>query len=89
MDIKLIIDHLYLGDEYSSCSRLSLIERNIRYLVNAGYPNCKSHYEKEIQFYRYISFPFQSDLLHDDVKEMFDVCVEFIGMKTLINLLPQ
>lgn len=80
MNIQHIINNLYLGDEYSSCSRLSLVEWNIRYLVNAGYPNCKSHYESESQFYRYIPFRFQSDMSLDEVIGCLTECVEFIGM---------
>ena len=43
-----ILKNLYLGNGWNSCFRDQLIEYNIQYILNLGYPHCKNHFENVI-----------------------------------------
>jgi hypothetical protein len=50
-----ILADLLLGSEWNACSREQLIEHNVGWILNAGFPQCNNHFISEIDNYQYLA----------------------------------
>lgn len=67
---------LYIANEYAAATKRILLERNIRSLVNCGFPQSISHYREE--GFSYLSVPLVGSE-EDDGLQYFRSVFDFIG----------
>lgn len=73
-----VLKGLYFSNEFMACQRAQLVQRNVRYLVNAGHPKCTEHYERI--YYTYLSIDFNDvNNAKADYTIQFDLLFDFIG----------
>lgn len=67
---------LYLGNEIQAATRLTLIEHNVRYIVNAAGNQVSNHFS-DLEF-EYLPLDL-FDTTADDITQYFAPTFEFIG----------
>lgn len=77
-----IMKNLWIGTEWNSCSRDLLVELNVRYILNAGYPQCKNHFQEEHENYKYLTIELYDGNLEQDLLQYLEPSFVFIGNYT-------
>jgi hypothetical protein len=76
-----ILSDLLLGSEWNACSREQLIEHNVGWLLNVGFPQCHNHFISETDNYQYLSFEV-NDQVDENWFQLLQSSLIFIGKTT-------
>ena len=72
-----ISPNVYIGSEFTACTREHLISCNVRHLVNAGYPRATNHFSDDSGF-AYLALDLNEEE-GEEVYQCMQACFKFMG----------
>lgn len=74
-----VCEGLYFSNELNAFEREKLVQRNIHYLINAGYPQCKVHFQDSFHNYKDLDLYQRADPKTSFIEAWDETC-EYIGI---------